>query len=94
MLFLEIFLTLTAWNRGYKAWALLPGGIVFGIGYLIGTSSPDAVNGDNLFSLIWLDILAIVVLVVMIGLGHEKTEPAQVDENAESTETKGELTEH
>ena len=63
LLVLEIMLTISAWRKGYKGFALLPVGIALFAGFLIGYSNP----GSDALSFIWIDILAIVILVVMIG---------------------------
>jgi hypothetical protein len=64
LLVLEIMLTMTAWRKGYKGYALIPVGLVFLTGVLIGLSNP----GADALSVIWIDILAIVVLSVMIAV--------------------------
>ena len=91
MLFLEIFLTITAWQRGFKGWALLPLGLAMVIGFMIGASSLQTSSGNNFFGLIWIDILAIVVLIGMIAVGttHSEApgqEPGQETEDKERTE--------
>jgi hypothetical protein len=82
LLILEIMLTVTAWRKGYKGFALLPVGLAILAGVSIGANNP----GADVFSVIWVDILAIVVLGVMIALAKEP-----VDEEAAKTEESGEL---
>ena len=60
MLILEIILTIVAWGRGWKWLALLPLGIAFGIGLIAGASGVT-----DLTSLIWIDVVAIIVLIGM-----------------------------
>ncbi len=59
---IEIALTVWAWKRGWKAWALLPIAITFGIGMIIGAANP---YGD-LSNVIIFDFLCIAALVIMI----------------------------
>jgi hypothetical protein len=62
LLIIEIILTIVAWNKGWKWLSLLPVGIAillgFGIGFCGGTieSNPEV---------IFIDILAIIVLIIM-----------------------------
>ena len=63
ILILEIILTIVAWNRGWKAQALIPVGVVFVIGMIIGVLSGG--NSDVIQTAILFDILGIVALVVM-----------------------------
>lgn len=67
ILYVEIALTIWAWKNGYKGWALLPLAFAVLIGYLIGSYSPGLVESGNLLSLIWIDLLAIVALILMIA---------------------------
>ena len=39
LLFLEIILTIVAWNRGWKALALIPAAVIFVMGLMIGVLS-------------------------------------------------------
>ena len=94
MLFLEIFLTITAWQRGFKGWALLPVGLAMAIGFMIGTSYPEAVSGNNFLGVIWLDILAIVVLIGMIAVGANHQKATTQETSPEMEENKAELPEH
>ena len=82
LLVLEIMLTITAWRKGYKGFALLPVGFALLVGVLIGMNNPDA----DVLSVIWVDILAIVVLVVMIA-----TAKAPEDEIVKENKGSGEF---
>jgi hypothetical protein len=79
LLFLEIMLTVTAWRKGYKAWALVPLGLALLIGFLIGLNNPELAESGDVLSLIWIDILAIVVLGIMIA-SAKKPEDKKVKE--------------
>jgi len=65
MLILEIILTIVAWNRGWKWLALIPLGVAFGIGLILGSTGNFSV--DDAGSLIWIDVVAIIALIVMIA---------------------------
>ena len=83
LIILEIILTITAWRKGYKAWALLPMGLAILIAFMIGASDPTLTEAD-LYSLVWLDILAIVALGVMIAAAKK---PVEVSDQLDSEET-------
>jgi hypothetical protein len=82
LLVLEIMLTITAWRKGYKGFALIPVGLAVLAGLAIGSNNP----GADALSVIWLDILAIVILVVMIALAN-----VPENEEAKKTEESGEF---
>lgn len=66
MLIIEIVLTIVAWQRGWKWKALLPTGIAFGIGSIVGFSVGN--SGGSLEDVTWVvifDIIAIIVLIMM-----------------------------
>jgi hypothetical protein len=94
MLFLEIFLTIAAWKRGYKGWALLPFLFAVAIGFIIGASSPQSLEGDKVWNYIWIDILAVVALVIMIAAGNSVKIAKEADETEEPLSSKAELPEH
>jgi hypothetical protein len=77
LLVLEIMLTMTAWRKGYKVFALIPVGLALLAGFSIGANNPDA----DVLSVIWVDILAIIVLVGMIAVAK-----SPVDEEARKTQ--------
>jgi len=76
MLIVEIILTIAAWGRGWKWLALLPLGLAFGLGLILGASG---VSVDDLGSLIWVDVLAIIALIVMTIVRKPGTEPKVKD---------------
>lgn len=76
MLIIEIILTIIAWNRGWKWWALLPLGIAFGFGFIAGASG---MSQSDLEGLLFLDVIAIIALVIMIAV-KKKEVPAETSE--------------
>jgi hypothetical protein len=94
MLFLEIFLTVTAWNRGFKAWALLPLAFAVILGFTIGAANPGAVADNDIFSLIWIDILAVIALGIMSAVGRNSEERVATEDAHEVQGTGAELPEH
>jgi hypothetical protein len=63
----EVILTIFAWRNGWKWLALIPMGVIFLIGMIIGSSV--AMSGgsmDNLGGLFMFDLMAIVVLIIMV----------------------------
>jgi hypothetical protein len=68
MLLVEIILTIIAWVRGWKWWALLPLGIALAIGFFVGVgiaSTGGTINTNDMMSFIWVDILAVIALGIM-----------------------------
>jgi hypothetical protein len=78
LLIIQIILTVKAW-RNYKAWALLPLGCAFFIGFLIALSDPEMAENDDFLSLIWLDIIAIGALGWMIAKAKVPEELEEYD---------------
>ena len=68
MLIIEIILVIFAWRNGWKWMALLPLVIAFVIGMLIGLSNPNV----DLMNVVWIDILAILVLIGMLVKGKKE----------------------
>lgn len=83
LLFLEIFLTISAYRRGFKAMAFLPLGLALLIGFVIGYNNPEAAVSYDAFDLIWIDVLAIIALGIMNAVGYSVAEPT----NQESSES-------
>lgn len=76
LLIAEIWLTIRAWRKGWKGWALLPAGCMVVLGLLVGVALGDTPSGANNLSFIALiiDLLGIVVLIVMNKATPEKKE--------------------
>lgn len=79
LLVLEIWLTVRAWQAGWKAWALLPVGCVFTLGMVMGAAEVDmdAIAGFGLIA----EIAAIIILGVMAAvkpITQEDTVPETV----------------
>lgn len=75
-LIIEIILTVTAWRKGWRGWALLPMGIVLGIAFVIGVAI-EASGGsvENVFGVAFmLDILGIVALIIMTAKAPAQNE--------------------
>jgi hypothetical protein len=74
MLFIaEIILTIFAWRNGWKWLALLPIGILFLIGMVLGFGI--AAGGGSIENIsagvIFFDIIAIIVLIIMVSKKKE-----------------------
>lgn len=76
MLLIEIILTIFVWRKGWKWRSLLPVGIAFLAGILIGMGAGMAGgNIDNIGPAVLLDLFAIIALIVMLVKGpKEKSE--------------------
>ncbi|OGO04165.1 MAG: hypothetical protein A2Y60_02985 [Chloroflexi bacterium RBG_13_54_9] len=68
LLALEIGLTIGAWRRGWRGWALLPLGIGVSVGFLVGTimAASGAPQGGILATGLILDLACIGALVGMV----------------------------
>ena len=76
LLILEIILTIVAWNRGWKWFALIPVGITFCIGFMAGLIVGS--TGGSVADISWvtvLDIMAVIALIVMIARKKETEKP-------------------
>jgi len=75
LLVLEIALTIAAWRRGWKAWALLPlavgAGVAFTGGVLIG-----AVGGSVEEAMVIGALLDVVCIGILIGMIVKRRRPA------------------
>lgn len=79
LLILEIILTIFAWRKGWKWLALLPVGIGFTLGLIIGFAT--GVTGGNVNDIkplaFVLDIIVFIVLIIMNVKGPKTTELPQ-----------------
>ena len=69
----DIILTIFAWRRGWKAWALLPMGITFIIAIIIGLS------GGGLGIVMILVAIEVIALITMIIVKPKKRTPAKIE---------------
>lgn len=91
LLILEVILTISAWRRGWKGWALLPvaGGLF--IAFLVGASSAASggSTGDLGPAALFIDIACIGILGAMTAYPRKNElstlEPSNVGESAEKT---------
>jgi hypothetical protein len=69
---IEIMLTMAAWKRGWKGWALLPLGIGFIMAFWAGSMLGAAgFSEDETYGIcLVLDGVAILVLIVMAAVGR------------------------
>lgn len=72
----EIILTVTAWRKGWRRWALLPMGIVLGIAFVIGVAiGTSGASAEDVFGVAFiLDIPAIVALIIMTAKAPTRNE--------------------
>ena len=73
LLIAEIILTITAWRKGWKGWALLPVGICLAIGFMIGMVAGQ--NGTDIpAAALIFDLMAVIALIIMTAKGPDKIE--------------------
>ena len=67
VLIIEIALTMAAWRKGWKGWALFPIISDFVVGFILGMASSDSVNGfgEYLWIAICWELVMLVVLIIM-----------------------------
>jgi len=61
LLIAEIILTVLAWRKGWKWLSLIPLGLAFIIGFIIGASGTTIGTG-----IIFIDVLAVIALTLML----------------------------
>ena len=74
LLIAEIILTVFAWRNGWKWLALLPVGIAFIIGLIIGASGVTDLSG-----VIFIDIIAVIALIIMVSKSKKPEENVSID---------------
>lgn len=67
LLIAEIILTITAWRKGWRGWALLPMAVVLGLAFVIGLAVGAAGGSDQdvVGPCLILEVLGIVALIIM-----------------------------
>lgn len=66
LLIIEIILTVAAWKKGWKAWALVPIGIPLIIGFIVGlTMDPSQSIDAAVAPLIVIELACVAVLAFM-----------------------------
>ena len=86
LLILEIGLTVAAWRKGWRAWALVPLGGVLGMGFLIGVAV-GASGGtiEHVFPLVLLlDLACVGVLIRLAVRGPRQAESLGTPETSET----------
>ena len=76
LLIAEIILTVFAWRNGWKWLALLPVGIAFIIGLIIGASRVTDLSG-----VIFIDIIAVIALIIMVSKSKKPEENVSIDKS-------------
>jgi len=67
MLIVEIILTIKAWQKGWKGWALLPIGSAIALGFLMGmVVGMNGGSSDDLFAMGF--VVELVVIGVLIAM--------------------------
>ena len=61
MLIVQIILTIVAWNKGWKAYSLIPVGAAFFVGFVIGASGGEI--GPTAMAVDALSILALIIMI-------------------------------
>ena len=87
LLVLEICLTIAAWQRGWKEWALLPPGIALGGSYLLGSIMFASGASDEsilAMGLVW-DFVCIGTLIAMIVKARKKSHHLESEQASEAT---------
>jgi len=86
MLIIEIILTVFAWRKGWKWWALLPIAAAFIIGLFLGAGvgasggDIEAVTGLGIV----LDVIAIIVLIFMVAKAPKGVEEVKETKDIEN----------
>lgn len=79
---IEIGLAIWVWRRGWKAWALLPIGIIFLIGIIL--VGAEIVTLTNLWTMIFFDLCLVAILTFMGIKPQNKCQPYEMKDNGSS----------
>ena len=74
ILIAEIILTIVAWQKGWRGWALLPMAIVLSLAFVMGLAvgAAGGSKGDVIVPCLILDAMGILALVVMTARAPNK----------------------
>lgn len=72
LMILEIWLTVSAWRKGWKGWAIVPGACVVAIAVFAAAGGADQTTlmGTGFV----LDVLTVVALAVMVAVPRRQAE--------------------
>lgn len=78
LLIIEVALTIAAWKKGWRGWALLPGGVTLLMGFLLGAMMGAAgVPPENMIGpAVLLDGVFILSLIAMAVWAPKKVQGA------------------
>ena len=87
ILILEIILTISAWRKGWKGWALLPMGICLSVGFLIGMAvgASGGTMEDVLPLCVFIELAALISLIVMVAKAPKHIEKVQTTQAVKLT---------
>ena len=79
LMIIEIILTVSAWKKGWKGWALLPLGIGMPLAFVIGivVNASGGTTGQVAISCLILDVIAIIALGIMTSRAPEGTKESE-----------------
>jgi hypothetical protein len=77
MIIIEIILTIAAWVRGWRGWALIPGVSVFLIGFMVGAMAramghSEIQTGQLTAILLPIELVSVGVLIWMAAKGKRR----------------------
>jgi hypothetical protein len=91
LLILEIILAISAWRRGWRAWALMPFAVTWGLAFFIGVAmgvsgaSPEEAVPVGLV----LELGCLVALAVMCGTARKPAEASASEVGTEAAAPAG-----
>ena len=68
LVIIEIILTIIAWIRGWKWWALVPGAVTFILGLMMGASGVTQMQAPMV-----VDVACIVSLIILVVIAPKET---------------------
>ncbi len=96
LLIAEIMLTIAAWRKGWKAWALVPMGALLALAFMIGVAmGASGSSTDDAFGVgLVLDLACVISLVILTVRAPKKVHiprPAEPDTHPVTVETQDDV---
>lgn len=91
LLIIEIALTIAAWKKGWKGWALLPGAVAFLMGFMVGAVMGAAnIPMENMaVPFLLLEVVCVLVPLIVLAVRAPKKGTGTADLPGHVTAVRG-----